>query len=319
MGALQKIYPPCKYCRETRSLGIFGHEEVGMKQRIRVVAVIKEGDSILVLKRSLGRMESEPIWELLTGKIRFGDQPEEAMMNAVYDQLGVRAKKIRLIDTITFISLSGVSQTSNLYIVYEVALAKGEKIDLGDRYTAYNYANTEKLNSLMIEEASQTVLEIEVNQQKIDALGTEKSQLDFRKTANSATIYVDGASRGNPGPSGIGYYIVDADGRELKRGGEFIGFATSRVAEYFALKEGCEQALELGLSSVRIVGDNLMMINQMNGIYKVKNADLLTIYQDVQKMIKKFENVAFIHVRREQNSQADEEANLAIDRNFGEK
>ena len=290
-----------------------------MKQRIRVVAVIKEGDSILVLKRSLGRMESEPIWELLTGKIRFGDQPEEAMMNAVYDQLGVRAKKIRLIDTITFISLSGVSQTSNLYIVYEVALAKGEKIDLGDRYTAYNYANTEKLNSLMIEEASQTVLEIEVNQQKIDALGTEKSQLDFRKTANSATIYVDGASRGNPGPSGIGYYIVDADGRELKRGGEFIGFATSRVAEYFALKEGCEQALELGLSSVRIVGDNLMMINQMNGIYKVKNADLLTIYQDVQKMIKKFENVAFIHVRREQNSQADEEANLAIDRNFGEK
>lgn len=290
-----------------------------MKQRIRVVAVIKEGDSILVLKRSLGRMESEPIWELLTGKIRFGDQPEEAMMNAVYDQLGVRAKKIRLIDTITFISLSGVSQTSNLYIVYEVALAKGEKIDLGDRYTAYNYANTEKLNSLIIEEASQTVLEIEVNQQKIDALGTEKSQLDFRKTANSATIYVDGASRGNPGPSGIGYYIVDADGRELKRGGEFIGFATSRVAEYFALKEGCEQALELGLSSVRIVGDNLMMINQMNGIYKVKNADLLTIYQDVQKMIKKFENVAFIHVRREQNSQADEEANLAIDRNFGEK
>lgn len=290
-----------------------------MKQRIRVVAVIKEGDSILVLKRSLGRMESEPIWELLTGKIRFGDQPEEAMMNAVYDQLGVRAKKIRLIDTITFISLSGVSQTSNLYIVYEVALAEGEKIDLGDRYTAYNYANTEKLNSLIIEEASQTVLEIEVNQQKIDALGTEKSQLDFRKTANSATIYVDGASRGNPGPSGIGYYIVDADGRELKRGGEFIGFATSRVAEYFALKEGCEQALELGLSSVRIVGDNLMMINQMNGIYKVKNADLLTIYQDVQKMIKKFENVAFIHVRREQNSQADEEANLAIDRNFGEK
>lgn len=290
-----------------------------MKQRIRVVAVIKEGDSILVLKRSLGRMESEPIWELLTGKIRFGDQPEEAMMNAVYDQLGVRAKKIRLIDTITFISLSGVSQTSNLYIVYEVALAKGEKIDLGDRYTAYNYANTEKLNSLIIEEASQTVLEIEVNQQKIDALGTEKSQLDFRKTANSATIYVDGASRGNPGPSGIGYYVVDADGRELKRGGEFIGFATSRVAEYFALKEGCEQALELGLSSVRIVGDNLMMINQMNGIYKVKNADLLTIYQDVQKMIKKFENVAFIHVRREQNSQADEEANLAIDRNFGEK
>ena len=103
----------------------------------------------------------------------------------------------------------------------------------------------------------------------------------------------------------------------IKRGGEFIGFATSRVAEYYALKEGCEQALELGLKRVRFVGDSLMTINQMRGIYQVKNQDIRDIYNDVRKLLTKFEAVAFMHVKREMNQAADKEANLAIDRHFG--
>lgn len=289
-----------------------------MKQRVRVVAIIQDGDTILVLKRNLGRIEGEPVWELPTGKIQFGDQPEEAMANVIFEHLGVKAEKITLIDTVTFMANRDASRMSNLYIVYEVRLEKNAKFKLGDRYIAYAYAGNEKLSSLRIDESSRMVLEIEVNQQKNMGLagGVE---IDFRKTANSATVYVDGASRGNPGPSGIGYYILDQEGREVKRGGEFIGFATGRVAEYFALKEGCEQALNLGFKSVRFVGDNLMMINQMNGIYKVKNTDLLQIYKDIQVLIKKFETVVFTHVKREENEEADTEANLAIDRNFGER
>ena len=141
---------------------------------------------------------------------------------------------------------------------------------------------------------------------------------NYRETANGATVYIDGASRGNPGPAGVGYYIVSEDGQVLKRGGEFIGFASSRIAEYYALKEGIEQAIKLGLKSVRFVGDNLMMINQMNGIYKIKNRDLLPIYQDVQKLVKdNFEAVSFTHVKRELNQEADREAGEAIDRHFG--
>ena len=289
-----------------------------MKQRVRVVAIICDSDTILVLKRNLGRIEGEPVWELPTGKIQFGDQPEEAMANAIFEHLGVKTEKITLTDTVTFMVNQNANRISNLYIVYEVRLEKNAKLKLGDRYVAYTYANHEKLGSLKIEESSRMVLEIEVNQQKNMSL-TGGVEIDFRKTANSATVYVDGASRGNPGPSGIGYYILDQEGREVKRGGEFIGFATGRVAEYFALKEGCEQALKLGFKSVRFVGDNLMMINQMNGIYKVKNADLLQIYKDIQNLIKNFETVAFVHTRREENEEADMEANLAIDRNFGER
>ena len=127
-----------------------------------------------------------------------------------------------------------------------------------------------------------------------------------------------GCGGGKRGGAGGGYYIVGENGAVLDQGGEFIGFATSRVAEYYALKVGCERAIQLGLKSVRFVSDNLMLVNQMNGIYKVKNQDLRPIYEDVQGMLGKFEAYAFMHVAREQNTIADRKANEAVDRQFGE-
>lgn len=279
-----------------------------MKQRIRVVGIIRKGEEILMLKRNLGRMESGPIWELPTGKIQFGEQPEEAMTRVVYEYLGVKVVNLKLLDVITFVALSGVNRLSNLYIVFELSVAEEEKLMPTERYTAYRYLKYGERAGMRLDEATLAVLEIELSRR-------EPAQV--RGAANGATVYVDGGSRGNPGPAGVGYYIVGEQGELLKKGGEFIGFATSRVAEYYALKEGCEQALELGLKTVRFVGDSLMMINQMNGIYKVKNKDLLPIYEDIQEIIKKFEAVAFVHVSREQNYQADMEVNLAIDRHFG--
>ena len=143
-----------------------------------------------------------------------------------------------------------------------------------------------------------------------------KAKKRQRELVGGATVYVDGCSRGNPGPAGAGYYIVDAEGRELKRGGAYLGFATSRVAEYYAMKEGVRQAQELGLKSVRFVGDNLMMINQLNGVYAVKNLDLVPIYNDIRRLVGGFEAVSFMQVSRGQNVQADAEANRAVDRHF---
>lgn len=277
-----------------------------MKQRIRVVGIVRRGDDILLLKKNMGRMEGEPIWELPTGKIRLGEQPEEAMTRAMDEYLGIGVSNLKLTDVVTFVALSGVSRLSNLYIIYELELNEG-KIVPGERYTAYKYLNyRETGGGLKLDEASMSVLEIEF-------MGERTTQ---RGAANGATIYVDGGSRGNPGPSGIGYCIVGENGEEIKRGGEFIGFATSRVAEYYALKKGIEEALALGLKSVRFVGDSMMMINQMNGVYKVKNRDLIPIYEDIRSLLGQFEAVAFLHVRREQNTIADREANRAINRHF---
>lgn len=278
-----------------------------MKQRIRVVGIVRRGDEILLLKKNMARIESAPIWELPTGKIRFGEQPEEAMTRTVDEYLGVGVKALKLVDVITFVALLGASRLSNLYIVYEVELAEGAKLVPSDRYTAYRYAKYGESGGLRLDEASLSVLEIELGR---------GAKTTYRGVANGATVYVDGGSRGNPGPSGVGYYIVGEDGSVLRRGGEFIGFATSRVAEYYALKEGCKQAIELGLKSVRFVSDSLMMVNQMNGVYQVKNRDLVPMYNDIQGLLKKFEAVAFVHVKREQNAEADREVNLAIDRHF---
>lgn len=278
-----------------------------MKQRIRVVGIARKDGDILLLKRNMGRMEGEPTWELPTGKIHLGEQPEEAMTRTIYEFLGVQVKGVRLKDVTTFVALLGASRLSNLYVVYEVDLAE-EKLMPNERYTAFKYvAYSERSGELKLDDATRAVLDIELGR------GTKTP---YRGVANGATIYVDGGSRGNPGPSGVGYYIVGENGDELAKGGEFIGFATSRVAEYYALKTGLEKAIELGLKSVRVVGDSLMMINQMNGIYRVKNRDLVPIYDDIQRLLKNFEAIAFVHVKREQNEVADREVNLAIDRHF---
>lgn len=280
-----------------------------MKQRIRVVGIVKKGEDILLMKRNRGRIEAPAFWELPTGKIRFGEQPEEAMTRTFDEYLGVDVSKITLRDAVTFVALEGASQLDNLYIVYDVEIRKDEKIAPNDRYSAYKYIKFGENGGVKLNEASLAVLEIEEGKGR-----GEKSS--YRGAANGATVYVDGCSRGNPGPAGVGYYILGEDGQVLKRGGEFIGFATSRVAEYYALKEGCQQAISLGLKSVRFVSDNLMMVNQLNGIFKIKNDDILPIYRNIQELLKSFEACAFVHVKRTQNYEADTEANLAVDHHF---
>lgn len=280
-----------------------------MKQRIRVAGIVQQGREVLIMKRAQGRMDSAPIWELPTGKIKFGEQPEEAVDRMLEEYLGVEvAEKIELKDVVTFLAPQGSSQLSNLYIIYSIKLKQDTKISPQDRYTAYKYIKMDELAGYHLDEASLAALEIETH-------GSD-SKVNYKNVANSATVYVDGCSRGNPGPSGVGYYISGPNGEVLACGGEFIGFATSRVAEYYALKTGCEKAIELGLKSVRFVGDSLMMINQMNGIYKIKNRDIIAIYDDIQRLLKNFEACAFTHVAREQNARADEQANLAVNRHF---
>ncbi|MBQ6127613.1 reverse transcriptase-like protein [Candidatus Saccharibacteria bacterium] len=291
-----------------------------MKQRIRVVGIAKDGDGILLLKRAQNRAEEVPAWEILTGKIRFGEQPEEALARSFYEYLGVEITSVSLKDVVTFVGLSGSSQMENLYIVFEVTLPEGARLVPMDRYTAFKYLKKSELASVRLEDATMSVIDIisghereAINMKPTDAID------DPRGTANGATVYVDGGSRGNPGPAAVGYVVIGPDGKAMKRGGEFIGFATSRVAEYYAMKEGIEQAIELGLKRVRFIGDNLMIINQLKGVYQVKSSDLLPIYNDIQKLLKEFDAVSFTHVKRGQNMEADREADRALKGHFDRK
>ena len=276
-----------------------------MKQRIRVVGIIKNEEGVLIFKRSRGRNEAPAFWELPTGKIKFGEQPEEAMARSLTEYTGLVANSVILKDVITFLAPEGASRLSNLYIIYELNVDKG-KITPQDRYTAYKYIKDFASSGLRLHETTISVLEIEAGK-------ITPSQLSPRNTANSIIVNVDGASRGNPGPSGIGYCIHGENGHIIEQKGEFIGFATSRVAEYYAMKKGIERALELGYRTARFISDSLMVVNQLNGIFIVKNQDVLPIYKDIQQLIAKFEAISFTHVPRSENAIADTEANLAID------
>ena len=304
MGVTHKILPTLYILRGKQAGGAL--ERVGMKQRIRVVGLIKQEDGILVMKRNRGRSEAPVFWEFPTGKIKFGEQPEEAMVRSLVEYTGLTASAIHLKDVITFLAPEGSSQLSNLYIIYDVVVAGGTKPTPHDRYTAYKFIKDITSSNINLTETSLTVFQIEEGK-------NNPGHISPRETANSVTINVDGASRGNPGPSGIGYCIHDGSGQIIEKGGEFIGFATSRMAEYYALRKGIDRAAELGYKKVKFISDSLMVVNQLNGVFKVKNQDISEIYADIQQKLAGFEAVSFTHIPRSNNTIADSEANHAID------
>jgi len=134
------------------------------------------------------------------------------------------------------------------------------------------------------------------------------------KRERSILLYVDGASRGNPGPAGIGVVIRAGErGPVLKEISEYIGPSTNNVAEYRALLRALEEAHALGAEAVEIRSDSNLLINQLNGVYKVKSAGLGPLFLDARRRLQAFPNWSARHVPRGQNAAADALANRAID------
>ena len=127
-------------------------------------------------------------------------------------------------------------------------------------------------------------------------------------------LFTDGASRGNPGLAGAGFY-AEKSGAEILSGSLFLGEKTNNEAEYLALCAGLERLLELGYaSSTPIVhADSELMVRQLQGRYKVKAAGLLDLYKRAKELLARFAGVKLVHVAREKNTIADRLANKAID------
>lgn len=131
-----------------------------------------------------------------------------------------------------------------------------------------------------------------------------------------AILHTDGGSRGNPGPSGIGFVILVDDGRELvtlSEGGDFIGEATNNVAEYHALIWGLENALALEVEHLDVRLDSELLVKQIKGEYKVRNEGLKPLFLQVLALLRKLGSFKISHVYREDNARADALANKAMD------
>lgn len=129
-------------------------------------------------------------------------------------------------------------------------------------------------------------------------------------------IHTDGGARGNPGPAAIGVVIeVEKDGRREAIGeiAEIIGVASNNVAEYRAIIRALEEAADLGGDPLTFLLDSLLVVEQLNGRYRVKSEDIRPLHARARELAARFTMVTFQHVRREQNKEADRLVNLALD------
>jgi ribonuclease HI len=126
-------------------------------------------------------------------------------------------------------------------------------------------------------------------------------------------VSCDGASRGNPGPAGIGVQITDEDGHVLAEIAEWLGETTNNVAEYTAALEGLRKASEMGARRVHLRSDSKLLIEQLAGRYKVKASHLRPLHTQVTQLLSGFEQVRLQHVPRERNTEADRLANVGVD------
>jgi len=126
------------------------------------------------------------------------------------------------------------------------------------------------------------------------------------------TLYTDGGSRGNPGPAGIGF-VLETNGETSCQGGAFIGTTTNNVAEYRALIWGVENALAHDVDDLSISCDSELLVKQLLGEYRVKNADLKPLFLELNALLRKFDSWKARHIPREENVRADALANEAMD------
>lgn len=130
------------------------------------------------------------------------------------------------------------------------------------------------------------------------------------------TAFVDGASRGNPGPAGYGVYMTTDTGETIEISG-FLGTTTNNVAEYEGLLEALRTAAHEGATELEIVSDSELLVKQMLGVYRVKHPNLIPLHEQAKQMVRRFRRFSIRHTLRAGNKNADRLANIAVDRASG--
>jgi ribonuclease HI len=148
---------------------------------------------------------------------------------------------------------------------------------------------------------------------RFDFLPTTGETATAAMLLEEAKMYTDGGSRGNPGDSACAFVICKMDDTVVEKSGYYMGMATNNQAEYLGMIKGLERARDLGINSVNLNSDSQLVVNQMNGFYKVRNQELAPLHQQLKELANSFESVTFHYVPRELNKEADREVNRILD------
>ena len=285
-----------------------------MKQKVVTRAIIRQGDKVLLLRRKGGRPSIQGYFELPGGRVYIHQQAEDSLAYALKIHLGVRLEAIELKDVMTFVDPDD-RQLQYVFIVFDGSLSPASrKIALSDEYDKYVWKKLSDIQLNELTQSTQQLLGLQVIPFTSNKLQTSFPINDAKKSSLTHVIgYCDGGSRGNPGPAASGYVLLDTTESVIAEGGAYIGNATNNIAEYKALYLTLERAVQLGVSVLDMRLDSLLVVNQMNGIYAVKNHDLLPVHRRIQALLSKFERITFTHVPREHNTLADGIVNKILD------
>jgi ribonuclease HI/ADP-ribose pyrophosphatase YjhB (NUDIX family) len=285
-----------------------------MKQRLSVRAVLSQGNKALVLKRANGRSTIMGKYELPGGKLAYNEQPEDALRRYLHDDLGLHIKSSQLFDVVTYIDHDdrGIQYA---VIVYLVTPAESNRpIRLSGNYNKYKYSMMSDFQQNELTDLTQLLLGIIQQEEITDTTFNTVKVAGAKNTSDDGvTIFSDGGSRGNPGPSAAGYVVLDASQQVIAQGGEYLGITTNNQAEYHGVRLGLEKALELGYKRVDFKIDSMLVVNQMKGYYKIKNRELWPVHERIRELMRHFEKVTFTHVLREFNQLADGMVNKTLD------
>ena len=130
-------------------------------------------------------------------------------------------------------------------------------------------------------------------------------------------VNVDGGARGNPGPAAVAAVLTTPEGELIEQLGKLIGRATNNVAEYRALLLGIELAKSVGAGEVELIGDSELVVKQVKGEYRVKDAGLRSLHAEVKAALADFDRWSIRHVRRGDNEAADRLVNETLDEAAG--
>lgn len=280
-----------------------------MKQLISVRAIIRDNNKTLLLRRAEGRQSILGKFELPGGKLGYGEQPEDALGRYLSDNAGLTVRSAQLYDVLTYIDHDD-RDTQYTFILYLVSLGQGGgKVKLSQKYDEYAWKKLGDINQDQLTESAKLLLGISEQQ-----VGSVEKNVPIDHPSGSESmpdddshviIYSDGGSRGNPGPSASGYVVMNGNQDVIHQGGMYLGITTNNQAEYHGVRLGLEKAQEIGAKTVDFRIDSLLVVNQLNGIYTIKNRDLWPINERIKELAEQFEKVTFSHVKREFNQLAD--------------
>lgn len=288
-----------------------------MTQRIEVRSLLKKDGRILLLRRKGRRDDLRGKYELPGGRVELGEQPEDAVARHIKESVGLEVQSSYLSDVFTY--TDSANRDVQYAVIAYTASAPGSRGDvrLSAKYSKYAWKKLSDIQQDDVTEVSYALLGLHKESPgvstTVDGMKDERDVVYTTKSQNGVIAYSDGGSRGNPGPSAAGYVIKDSGGTLMYEGGAYLGITTNNQAEYHGVRLGLEKAKEIGARSVEFYIDSMLVVNQLNGQYVIRNRELWPIHERIKELVSQFDKVVFRHVKREFNQQADAMVNRILD------